>query len=429
MKPDSTLELPTAREAAMKSALKTILILTAAALMSAGCGGGETVEEEEPPAVVEPAAEEVDSGDFEPDPLLESDVVAWVYEGNEGGKPRLLTVDEGLLHAVIHQSGLRCLDAQAGELLWTSTLEGNPLVADGAVYAFDSPGNGPADLHKLEAATGRELWSRDPDFIERYNMVHLNDRLYLGVNLEMVVGDVEPDTRISIIDPVSGELTRQVEVKLVPRRAFRLFTADGALYMEGDDLHRLRAENLRRSWSWEPPGERLDAHVGFAGGLAVISDRRLIILDAAGGIRAELELTTDGGNLSAHGETIYLGQDLDEGQRHQLSAVNVDGEVIWSKAFPGRIDSLAHSGEALYAVGVREVEGVWGYIDPVLAQYREAGQDIATPTLVYSLYELDPASGERLRRFDTDFPLSNLLAAENHLYLGADDGRVICLKP
>ncbi|MBD3371242.1 MAG: PQQ-binding-like beta-propeller repeat protein [Candidatus Coatesbacteria bacterium] len=420
--------MPT-REVAMKHTL--IIILAALPLLFTGCdeAGDESAAEDAPPQVGE--ARVIGEGeDFEPRPLLDNPSLVWQY-AVEGATPGLEHYTSGRLYCALTGVGLFCLDGETGDLVWESPEFGAPVFDEEAVYLHRYPGDGPGNLICRDLETGDKRWNYAPSYQYRYNMVSLGGKLYLGVDMAMDVAGTEADQRLLTIDKATGEQVDQLAVQLNPSEPFYLMSVGDALYMRTRELRRLNPESLGSLWGHRLPGNGLIDHAYDGESLYLLIGDHLERLDPDEGASQKLlKLPTRSGKLLyASGHLYAAGERPDTGQSQLTCLAVEDDSIRWAMAFPGQIGAPVYLDGAVYVVVTTEHSGDWGYVDPLLEQYRDAGQDIELTNLVFSVYALDAAEGELLWRLDADFPLGELLAADGKLFLSAEGGRVFRLDP
>ena len=191
----------------------------------AACGSSSETEAVPVPEVAEeqPATERV-FGNITRERLLnaDSEPEQWMTEGRDFGKSHFSALDQINLET-IQELGF-AWDYHTGT---TRGLEATPIVVDGVLFTSGTTGR----AYALDAETGEEIWSFDPESDSQYNRWACCDEVNRGLAVwEGMVYVGSFDGRLFGLDAATGEVVWEVDTIIDHERGY---TSSGAPEVAG----------------------------------------------------------------------------------------------------------------------------------------------------------------------------------------------------
>lgn len=363
-----------------------------------------------------------------PHPALDRSLVAvWQADIGAGNRRRLrLTaapvVAGGRIFTMDAESVVQATDTQ-GRVLWRQTLTppserageasgGGLAVADGALFVTTGYGN----LHRLEPATGREVWRQALEALPSAAPTVAGGLVYLTTR----------DSRAWAIDADTGRVLWQIEGAtagaVLSNGASPAIAGRAVIFPfgSGEVIAVLRQGGLRL-WTTSVTGQRVGrayAEVGditadpvIVGETAYVGTPtgRLVAFDTVTGDRRWTAQQGAFGPVKVEGGSVFFLSDTNELVRVDAE----DGSEIWSATLP------------LYATErVRRRKRVFAHYGPLLA-----GGRLIVVSSDGLLREIDPTSGQIIGQRDlgADAAAPPVIAGST-LYVLTGDGRLTAFR-
>ncbi|MFC7072601.1 PQQ-binding-like beta-propeller repeat protein [Halovenus rubra] len=254
---------------------------------------------------------------------------AWTYEGDRGldSAPAV----DGTTAYIGDSSEVAAVDIESGDRLWSfeadDTIGGNPVVADGTVYA----GSYDQHFYAIDADTGMEEWAFEPtgsgfNYVKSTATV-VGDKVYVGCS----------DGNVYAIDTDSGEewWSFATDDKIMGSPA----VVDGIVYVASQDttLYAINAETGVREWEYETGGRvSVESSATVADGTVYLagSGQQLCAVDAETGQEQWSFDCSSGKKTPVVGDNrVYLAG---QGELHAVDTVS--GEEVWQVEFEYDLD-------------------------------------------------------------------------------------------
>jgi len=332
-----------------------------------------------------------------------------VYQGRV-----IVGVYDGEWHGDRPGSTMAAFEGQTGREMWRTAIDSDvrfaPCASRGRVYALSGLGT----VYCLDVATGRIIWQRwlygENDRAGGHRLCQSMPVIHRGRLL--CVGQDGP---LFILDPETGEIVADVDVKNHPRYAAPAIGRGKMFFAAEGVTTAVDLATLKVLWQTPTPGTRAVSTPCPGGDTVFINGTTFYGLDAdTGKIRwsRALDMYQDLGSLSVLAAVAYDG--LVYGGGRKFMALNAEnGETVWQFSHGEYEDELEETeGRSLGAMSTPLIAGdlIW------------LGSDDG------HLYALDRHSGVLSWRQYLAAPIkSSPVISGNALYVPDFDGNLYCL--
>jgi outer membrane protein assembly factor BamB len=342
-----------------------------------------------------------------------------------------LIVANGYVYTISSSQGVfSVFNASTGDEIWNTTyLVGWAVFAGGSLYV------GALGIYKLDANTGKKIWSCPTEGPVGYPIV-TDDYVFAS-------GSISEDSSshgiVYCLDASTG--VKQWEYTIPEQHAGSLVVSGGHLFMNSYDVninggiatfagnvYCLDANTGTKKWNYPIGSYRVGPSTFTpiaAGDLVYVgSDDNVYALDASSGIKI-WNYTTEGtvGSPLFCDPYLYVGVNAQaESERASVYSLNADsGAIIWNCTLDGSLSSpLVEADDQIY-VG-------------------SAGPQFFASSIYHDVYALDAITGEKIWNYTIEGNVGHLTIVDYTVYVGTTfasrrsatyegNGAVYALKP